>query len=107
MPAIKVNDHNFELEVIKSKIPVLVDFAADWCGPCKMMSPMLEEISEELEGKMKVVKINVDDAQELAAAYNVMSIPNLLIFKEGEVADQMTGAMAKEQLMSQLKAYLQ
>lgn len=103
MGALSVDDKNFEAEVLKASQPVLVDFWAEWCGPCKMLSPIVDEVANELAGKLKVVKVNVDDAQELAMKYSVMSIPTLLVFKNGEVAGQMVGAMPKQQLLNKLK----
>ena len=106
MSVVDVTDKNFESEVLKSDLPVLVDFWAEWCGPCKMISPIVEEISSELSGKLKVAKVNVDDAQELAAKFNVMSIPTLLIFKGGEPVEQIVGAVAKDQLMEKINPQL-
>ncbi len=102
MGALSVDEKSFETEVLKSSLPVLVDFWAEWCGPCKMLSPVVDELAQELNGKLKVVKVNVDDAQELAMQYSVMSIPTLLVFKNGEVVDQMVGAMPKQQLLNKL-----
>jgi len=102
MAVLHLNDKNFEAEVLKSKLPVLVDFWAEWCGPCKMISPIVDEIAGELDGKLKVAKVDVDDAQDLAAQYNVMSIPTLLVFKEGQVVEQIVGAMGKDQLMAKI-----
>lgn len=106
MSVVEVTDKNFESEVLKSDLPVLVDFWAEWCGPCKMISPIVEEISSELSGKLKVAKVNIDDAQELAAKFNVMSIPTLLIFKGGEPVEQIVGAVAKDQLMEKINPQL-
>ena len=106
MGAAHVSENNFTNEVIQSKTPVLVDFWAEWCGPCKMLSPIIDEVSEELKGKLKVVKVNVDEAQELAAQHNIMSIPTLLIYKNGQVVDMMIGAMGKDQLLAKLKPVL-
>lgn len=86
---------NFESEVLKSDKPVFVDFFADWCGPCKMMSPVIDKLSDEFDGKIKVGKINVDDNPELAEKYGVMSIPNMVFFKNGEVVDRVIGAIPK------------
>lgn len=102
----EVNNDNFESEVLKSELPVLVDFWAEWCGPCKMVSPIVEEISQDLEGKLKVAKVNVDDAQELAAQYNVMSIPTLFLFKGGEPVEQVVGAMSKDQYLEKINPQL-
>jgi thioredoxin 1 len=103
--AITLTDTNFQAEVIDSKLPVLVDFWAEWCGPCKMIGPVLDQVSSELEGQAKVGKVNVDDARELAVKYGVRSIPLLLFFKNGEVKDQVVGASAtKDQLKAKLLA---
>lgn len=86
-----VDDTNFETEVLKSELPVIVDFFAEWCGPCKMMGPIFEEVGQKFEGKVKFVKLNVDEARESAMKYGVMSIPTLIVFKGGEVAETMVG----------------
>lgn len=86
---------NFEAEVLNSSIPVFVDFYADWCGPCKMMSPVIDKLADEYEGKIKVGKINVDDEGELAGQFGIMSIPTLLFFKDGKIADQSVGVRPK------------
>ena len=106
MSAMPVTDTNFEQEVLKSDIPVLVDFWAEWCGPCKMIGPIVEEIAGELEGKLKVVKINIDEAQVLAAQFNIMSIPTLLIFKGGSPVEQIVGAMPKDQIVEKIQGQL-
>ncbi len=106
MGATHLTTQNFEGEVLKSGIPVLVDFWAEWCGPCKMIAPIVDELSDELSGKMKVTKLNVDDAQEIAAKYNIMSIPTLLIFKGGEPVEQIVGAMSKDQLLEKINPQL-
>jgi thioredoxin 1 len=95
---IELTDDNFEAEVLESDKPVLVDFWAAWCGPCKMVSPTVEEISKEYEGKLKVGKLNVDDNSKTASQYGIMSIPSLLFFKAGQVVDQIVGAVPKQQL---------
>ncbi|RKM57948.1 thioredoxin [Butyrivibrio sp. CB08] len=102
----KFTEANFEAEVLNSDIPVLVDFYADWCGPCKMMMPTVEKMAETYDGKIKVGKINADDNGDLAAKYGIMSIPSFLIFKNGEVVDTMTGAMPAEALAARLDAQL-
>lgn len=99
---IKITDVNFEEEVIKSGIPVLVDFYADWCGPCKMMSPIVDEIAEE-ESEIKVCNINIDQAMEIAQKYRVMSIPTFIAFKNGEEAGRQIGAVSKGELLSLIK----
>jgi len=106
MAVLEVNDKNFEAEVIKAGLPVLVDFWAEWCGPCRMISPIVDEIAKDLAGKLKVAKINVDEAQELAVKFNVMSIPTLMVFKHGKPVEQIIGAMSKDQLMEKIKAKL-
>ena len=103
--ATNLNDANFQSEVIDSDLPVLVDFWAEWCGPCKMISPILDQLSEEISGQAKIGKVNVDEARDLAVKYNVKSIPLLLFFKNGEVKDQIVGAnVTKDQLKSKLMA---
>lgn len=104
--ALNLTDQNFEQEVLKSNVPVLVDFWAEWCGPCRALAPIVEELAVELQGKMKVAKLDVDAAQDLAGEYNVMSIPTLLIFKNGKPVEQMVGAMPKAQLMTKIKPHL-
>ena len=104
--AVNLTESNFEQEVLKSNVPVLVDFWAEWCGPCRALAPIVEELAVELQGKMKVAKLDVDAAQDLAGQYNVMSIPTLLIFKNGEPVEQMVGAMPKAQLMTKIKPHL-
>ena len=89
---LQVNDGEFESEVLRSNVPVLVDFYADWCGPCKIIAPTMEALSKEYSGKVKFVKVNVDDNQETASKYEIMSIPTAMIFKRGEVEDSLIGA---------------
>ncbi|MBE7047285.1 MAG: thioredoxin [Ruminococcaceae bacterium] len=100
MAEVIITKENFENEVLKSDIPVLVDFWASWCGPCMMLSPVIEEISEELEGKVKVGKINVDEQGELAMKYGIMSIPTLLVFENGEIKNKSVGFVPKETIIS-------
>jgi thioredoxin 1 len=103
-----LNDQNFEAEVLKSEVPVLVDFWAPWCGPCKMMGPIVEEVAKEMEGKpVKVAKLNVDEGTATAEKYNVMSIPTFKIFKGGEVVDEFVGAQSKEEIVKRLVKALQ
>lgn len=98
---LKINSENFEKEVLNSNEPVLVDFYADWCGPCKMMAPVVEELAGELQGKAKVGKINVDENQDLAMKYNVMSIPTLIIFKDGKEFKRFVGVRDKNELLNE------
>ena len=102
----KFTTANFEEEVIKSDIPVLVDFYADWCGPCKMMMPVVEKMAEKYDGKIKVGKVNSDEVNQLAAKYNIMSIPSFLLFKNGELVDTLTGAMPADTLAGKLDSLL-
>ncbi|MEZ5891154.1 MAG: thioredoxin [Xanthobacteraceae bacterium] len=94
----KVSDAEFDKEVLKSDKPVVVDFWAEWCGPCRMIAPALEEISSSLAGKVKIVKLNVDENPATAAKYGVMSIPTLMLFKNGELASRQVGAAPKQKL---------
>ena len=97
---LKLSSENFKEEVLKSEKPVLVDFYADWCGPCNAMSPVIEELAKELEGKAKVGKINVDENSDIAVEYNVMSIPTLIVFKNGKEEKRLVGLRDKEELLS-------
>ncbi len=106
MGALHLTDKDFAQEVLQSNIPVLVDFWAEWCGPCRAIAPIVEELAGELQGRMKVAKVDVDQAQDLAAEYDVRSIPTLLVFKNGKVVEEIIGAMAKPQLLSKIKPYL-
>ncbi len=99
MAAVIVTSENFEAEVLKSGIPVVVDFWASWCGPCQMMGPVVEELSEELDGKVKFCKVNVDENPELAQNYDVMSIPNFKLFNKGILAGEKVGAVGKDGLL--------
>ncbi len=97
---------SFEKEVLESKEPVLIDFYADWCGPCKMMAPVVEKLAEKYEGKVKVGKVNSDDEPELAQKFQVMSIPNFVIIKGGKVVDRVIGAVPQKALEEKLDAQL-
>jgi thioredoxin 1 len=103
----EVGDNNFEAEVLKSAVPVLVDFWAPWCGPCKAIAPIVEEIAGEYEGKLKVTKLNVDDHPATASRYGIRGIPNLIILKGGAVKEQIIGAVAKSKLVSAIEKALQ
>lgn len=103
---VKLNNDNFKSEVLESDKVVLVDFYADWCGPCKMMSPIIDKIAEEIGDKAKVCKLNVDEAQDIAIEYNVMSIPTLIIFNGGAVADTIVGLRDKQEVMEALNGVL-
>lgn len=102
----KFTTDNFDNEVLGADIPVLVDFYADWCGPCKMMAPVIEQLAEEYDGKLKVGKCNIDEEEAIRARYGVMSIPTMKIFVKGEEAASVVGAMSKEELDAQIKEVL-
>ncbi len=104
--AIEVLDEQFESEVLKSDIPVLVDFWAPWCGPCRIIAPSLEEISKEYSGKIKVVKVNVDEAYQTATQYGIMSIPTLMVFKNGAVVDKVIGALPKSEIENMINKHI-
>ena len=97
---INCNEQDFENEVINGDVPILVDFWAEWCGPCKMLSPILEDVLEELKEKIKVVKVNLDENQDLAIKYSVRSIPSLLLFSKGELIDTKIGLSPKDDIIS-------
>ena len=98
-----VSDQNFEQEVLKSSEPVLVDFFAEWCGPCKAMAPALEEVAKEMEGKVKVAKIDVDANPDITTRYQIQAMPTLILFKDGEIAGRHTGALVQK---SKLEAWI-
>lgn len=101
-----VTDDNFENEVLKSTKPVLVDFWAAWCGPCRMLGPIVEEIANEYSDKVKVCKVNVDDNRNISAKYNIMSIPTVIIFKNGQIVEQTVGVAPKEKLVGLLQKHI-
>ena len=104
--AFEVNDVNFDEVVIKSDKPVIVDFWAEWCGPCRMISPIIEEISTEYSGKALVVKCDVDNSPQVAAKYSIRNIPTVLYFKDGKIADKQVGAVPKSNFINKLNALL-
>src|ERR1043166_1914289 len=106
MADLQFSDANFESEVTKSEKPVLVDFWAPWCGPCRMLAPLVDELSKEYDGKVKVGKINTDDTAQLATRYRISAIPTLLFFKNGKVADQLVGVHPKPEIKKRLDALL-
>ena len=103
MAELKITRENFENEVMKSNIPVLIDFWAPWCGPCRMMGPIIEQLAEEYEGKAKVGKVNVDEEAELSQAFGVMSIPTIVLVKDGKVVKQAVGARPKAEVEAMLQ----
>lgn len=104
---LEFSDANFQTEVLQSKEPVLVDFWAPWCGPCRMIAPTVEEIANEYKGKVRVGKVNTDEARKSAVDYRIQSIPTLLLFKDGKVADQLMGAVPKQQITAMLSRHVQ
>ena len=101
---VDVTDANFQTEVVQSATPVLVDFWAEWCGPCKMIAPILDEIATEKAGAVKIAKVNIDHAQNLAAQFQIRAIPTLLLFKGGQVREQIVGMTSKRDLVSKIDA---
>ena len=102
----QVSDGDFEAEVLNSKTPVLIDFFAEWCGPCKMMAPVLDEVARDYAGQLKVVKVDVDESQDVAAKYRIQSIPTLMVFKGGQEVDRVVGAVPKPMLLQRVKKHL-
>ncbi len=103
---ININSSNFESEVVKSDKPVLIDFWAPWCGPCQIIAPAVEELAKEYADKLKVGKVNVDEAPDLATQFSIMSIPALMLFKDGQVMEKKVGAMQKDELVQFVAPYL-
>ena len=103
MATVKLSGENFRLEVTESKIPVLVDFYASWCTPCRMIRPLLEDISEELAGRAKIARVDVTEETELADKYRILNLPTMLIFRDGVVTDTLVGASGKQQIMALLQ----
>ena len=103
MSVTSLNEKNFEEEVLKSEKPVLIDFWASWCGPCRMMSPVVDEIAEEMKDEVKVCKINIDEEQNLAVKYNVMSIPTFIVIKEGKEIGRSVGVQDKAEIVNMIK----
>ena len=107
MTVTKVSDtKTWEIDVMNSQVPVFVDFWAEWCGPCRMVSPVVEELSNDYDGKVKFVKVNVDEANELASKYNIFSIPTLAIFKNGKLVNQQVGAASKDSYKNMIEKTL-
>jgi thioredoxin 1 len=102
----EVTDNNFQAEVLESELPVLVDFWAPWCGPCRMVAPVVEEIAQERQGELKVVKMNTDENQQTAVSFNIMSIPTLILFRNGQPAKTVIGAYPKRKLEAELEPAL-
>jgi len=102
MSILNVNEKDFKAKVIDSQLPVLVDFWAQWCMPCKRLAPIIDEVAKEYDGKLKVAKVDVDEASNIATNFGIMSIPTLIIFKDGKAVDQITGFISKDQIKNKL-----
>ncbi|MFC1804863.1 thioredoxin [Candidatus Omnitrophota bacterium] len=106
MALLHLNDSNFKKEALGSDLPVLVDFWAEWCGPCKMIAPFVKELAEEFKGRVRVGKVNVEESPRVASKYGIMSIPTIIFFKDGRVMEQLAGALSKAELKKKLQAYI-
>jgi len=106
MAITEVKTATFDAEVLQSDIPVLVDFWAHWCGPCKALNPIVHKVADEVEGKAKIVKVNIDESPEIAGKYSIMSIPTLLLFVNGQVSEQLIGLVQKEKIMDKLNKHI-
>ncbi|MFC1675243.1 thioredoxin [Candidatus Omnitrophota bacterium] len=106
MALLHLNDSNFKKEALGSDLPVLVDFWAEWCGPCKMIAPFIKELAVEFKGKVRVGKVNVEESPRVASQYGIMSIPTIIFFKDGRVMEQLAGALSKAELKKKLQAYI-
>lgn len=106
MSLVHLTDENFKQEVLASRLPVLVDFSASWCGPCKSIAGIIEELAAEYEGRFRVAKLDVDQGQNTASNYGIMSVPTLLIFKNGNIIEKVVGALGKQQLKKKIEANL-
>ena len=106
MGVVHLNDSNFKTEILESKMPCLVDFWAEWCGPCRRVGPIVEEVAKEFEGKVKIAKLNVDEGAKTASSYGVMSIPTLMFFTDGQVVEQIVGAVGKAELKAKIEEHL-
>lgn len=101
-----LDEKNFKKEILESDLPALVDFSATWCGPCKMVAPIIEELANEYEGKFKIAKLDIEEAQNIAMNYSIMSVPTFLFFKKGKVISQFVGALTKQQFKAKIESFI-